>query len=50
VYDSLTEAINEIGIDWKNVIAVCFNRAATMAGSCNGVKAKVKDFQKIIKK
>ncbi|XP_060846033.1 uncharacterized protein LOC132925678 [Rhopalosiphum padi] len=36
VYDSLTEAINEIGIDWKNVIAVCFDGAATMAGSCNG--------------
>lgn len=43
VYDSLTEAINEIGIDWKNVIAVCFDGAATMAGSCNGVKAKVKE-------
>lgn len=43
VYDSLTEAINEIGIDWKNVIAVCFNMAATMAGSCNGVQGKVKE-------
>ncbi|KAE9543666.1 hypothetical protein AGLY_002062, partial [Aphis glycines] len=43
VYDSLTEAINEIGIDWKNVIAVCFDGAATMAGSCNGVQAKIKE-------
>ncbi|XP_050064492.1 uncharacterized protein LOC126553354 [Aphis gossypii] len=41
VYDSLTEAIDEIGIDWKNVIAVCFDGAATMAGSCNGVQAKI---------
>lgn len=42
-YDSLTEAINEIGIDWKNAIAVCFDGAAMMAGSCHGVQAKVKE-------
>lgn len=43
IYNSITEAINEIGINWKNVIAVCFDGAATMAGDCNGVQAKIKD-------
>ncbi|XP_060863377.1 zinc finger MYM-type protein 1-like [Metopolophium dirhodum] len=34
--------------NWKNVIAVCFDGAATMAGNINGVQAKCKNKNKNI--
>ncbi|KAL4112114.1 hypothetical protein QTP88_015962 [Uroleucon formosanum] len=42
IFDALTDATNQVGIDWQSVIAVCFDGAATMSGHYNGVQAKAK--------
>lgn len=42
ILKSLTDAINQVGIDWQSVIAVYFDSAATMSGHYNGVQSKAK--------
>jgi len=32
--------VNQLGLSWFDIIAVCFNGASTMAGKINGVQAK----------
>lgn len=42
-FNTLNDIITcEFELDWSNVVAVCFDGAATMAGSSNGVQAKCK--------
>lgn len=42
IFNSLTEKIKEINVDWSSVLAVCFDGAATLSGKNNGVQAKIK--------
>lgn len=42
IFNALTDVINQVGIDWQSVIAVCFDGAATMSDHYNGVQAKAK--------
>lgn len=51
--ESIFNALNDVvtcqfKLDWKNVVAVCFDRAATMAGNINGVQVKFKNKNKNI--
>ncbi|CAI6357084.1 unnamed protein product [Macrosiphum euphorbiae] len=35
--------VNQLGLSWLDIIAVCFDGASTMAGNMNGVQAKCKE-------
>ncbi|XP_025192695.1 zinc finger MYM-type protein 1-like [Melanaphis sacchari] len=49
IFNALDDVITcQFMLDWKNVIAVCFDGAATMAGNINGVQAKCKNKNKNI--
>lgn len=49
IFNALDDVITcQFMLDWKNVIAVCFYGAATMAGNINGVQAKCKNKNKNI--
>ncbi|KAL4091411.1 hypothetical protein QTP88_026107 [Uroleucon formosanum] len=49
IFNALDDVITcQFMLDWKNVIAVCFDGAATMAGNINGVRAKCKNKNKNI--
>ncbi|KAL4153862.1 hypothetical protein QTP88_001695 [Uroleucon formosanum] len=49
IFNALDDIITcQFMLDWKNVIAVCFDGAATMAGNINGVQAKCKNKNKNI--
>jgi len=39
---------SQFKLDWKNVVAVCFDGAVTMAGNINGVQAKCQNKNKNI--
>lgn len=43
IFNSLTNKIAQFNINWKSVIAVCFDGASSMSGKCNSVQSKVKD-------
>lgn len=43
IFNSLTQQIKEINVDWSSVLAVCFDGAATLSGKNNGVQAKIKE-------
>lgn len=42
IFNSLTEKIKEINVNWNSVLAVCFDGAAALSGKRNGVQSKVK--------
>lgn len=42
IFSSLHDIIQEYGIKWENIVAVCFDGASTMSGCANGVQAKFK--------
>jgi len=49
IFNALNDVITcQFKLDWKNVVAVCFDGAATMAGNINGVQAKCKNKNKNI--
>jgi hypothetical protein len=39
----LCDILNNIGIEWHNVLSVCFDGASTMAGHAASVQAKCKE-------
>ncbi|KAL4084056.1 hypothetical protein QTP88_029372 [Uroleucon formosanum] len=44
IFDSLTSIVEkQLGLSWLDVVAVCFDGAATMAGCSNGVQSKCKE-------
>ncbi|XP_060879141.1 uncharacterized protein LOC132951337 [Metopolophium dirhodum] len=43
IFNSLSIQISNLNIEWKSVIAVCFDEASAMSGKFNGVQAKVKE-------
>ncbi|KAF0757116.1 zinc finger MYM-type protein 6-like, partial [Aphis craccivora] len=43
IFNSLSNQISNLNIEWKSVIAVCFDGASAMSGKFNGVQAKVKE-------
>lgn len=43
IFNCLTNTIAQVGLKWDSVISVCFDGAASMAGSLNGVQAKAKE-------
>ncbi|KAL4113669.1 hypothetical protein QTP88_017248 [Uroleucon formosanum] len=43
IFNSLSIQISNLNIEWKSVIAVCFDGASAMSGKFNGVQAKVKE-------
>jgi len=42
IFSSLHDIIQEYGIKWENIVAVCFDGASTMSGCANDVQAKFK--------
>lgn len=43
IFNSLSLQISNLNIEWRSVIAVCFDGASAMSGKFNGVQAKVKE-------
>jgi len=43
IFNSLTNKIAQLNINWTLVIAVCFDRASAMSGQFNSVQCKVKE-------
>ncbi|XP_008183440.1 zinc finger MYM-type protein 1-like [Acyrthosiphon pisum] len=44
IFDSLSSIVEkQLGLSWLDVVAVCFDGAATMAGCSNGVQSKCKE-------
>lgn len=43
IFKELCEVLNNIGIEWHNVLSVCFDGASTMSGHIAGVQAKCKE-------
>ena len=43
IYSELSEVLSFMKIEWKNVLAVCFDGASTMAGTLSGVQARCKE-------
>ncbi|XP_050065097.1 uncharacterized protein LOC126554022 [Aphis gossypii] len=43
IFNTLYEVIEQYDIQWKSVSSVCFDGAAAMSGSFNGVQAKFKE-------
>ncbi|XP_025421202.1 protein FAM200B-like [Sipha flava] len=49
IFNALNDVITcQFMLNWKNVVAVCFDGAATMVGNINGVQAKCKNKNKNI--
>lgn len=42
IFNAISDVINDFGIKWESVLSMCFDGAATMSGSVNGVQAKFK--------
>lgn len=42
IFNAISDVINNFGIKWESVLSMCFDGAATMSGSVNGVQAKFK--------
>jgi hypothetical protein len=43
IFNSLTNKIAQLNINWTSVIAVCFDGASAMSGKFNSVQSKVKE-------
>ncbi|XP_022170405.1 zinc finger MYM-type protein 1-like, partial [Myzus persicae] len=43
IFSSLSDIIHEYNIKWENIVSVCFDGAASMAGCTTGVQAKFKE-------
>jgi len=43
IFLELCDVLNNIGIEWHNVLSVCFDGASTMSGHVAGVQAKCKE-------
>lgn len=43
IFNDLKIVLFLLEVDWKNVLSVCFDGAATMSGSISGVRMKCKE-------
>lgn len=48
IFDTLSEVIHQMNIDWESIIAVCFDGASAMSGAVSGVQALFKQKNKNI--